>query len=332
MNLVLDAVDAGHHQRGEREVRVCHRIRETHFDAAALRIRDVRNTNRCRAVARGVGENGRRLEARHQALVAVGRRVGERIDRLRVLDYATDIVKRGLGKAAVAIAREQVLAVLEQRLVHVHAVTVVVDQRLRHEGGGLAVRMRDVVHDVLQDLHFVGLAHERVELGADLALTGRRHFVVMHFGRYAQLFDRETHRRANVVQRIHRRHREVTALDGRPVTGVALFDAAVGVPGALLRVNLVERALHVVVPRDAIEHEELVLRAEISLVGDAGRFQVGLGACGQRTRTAIVALHCRRLDDIAAQIQCWLVRKNVDDRGTRVGHQDHVGLVNPFPS
>ena len=92
MDLVLHAVEARHHHRGEREIRIRRRIREAHFDAARLRARHVRNAERGRAVARRVREVDRRFEARHQALVRVGARVGDRVQRLGVLDDAADVV------------------------------------------------------------------------------------------------------------------------------------------------------------------------------------------------------------------------------------------------
>ena len=102
-----------------------------------------------------------------------------------MLDDAADVVQGGLGQAGVAVAGEQVLAVLPDRLVHVHAGTVVANDGLRHEGGGLAVLVGDVLDDVLGDLGLVGATHQGVELGADFVLAGGRHFVVMHFNRHA---------------------------------------------------------------------------------------------------------------------------------------------------
>ena len=40
-----------------------------------------------------------------------------------------------------------------------HAIAVVVNERLRHERGRLAVAVGDVMNDVFQDLHFVRFAH-----------------------------------------------------------------------------------------------------------------------------------------------------------------------------
>ena len=72
--------------------------------------------------------------------------------------------------------------------------------------------MRNVVHAVLQDLHFVGLLHEAAGADADLALAAGGDFVVMHFDLQAHLLERIAHGGADVLERIDRRHREIAAL------------------------------------------------------------------------------------------------------------------------
>ncbi|MNH95992.1 hypothetical protein D3C73_486480 [compost metagenome] len=75
----------------------------------------------------------------------------------------------------------------------VHARAVIAVNRLRHEGGRLAVGIGDLMHDVLVNLHLVGVAHQRVELDAKLVLGGS-HLMVMlfddhaHFGEHGQHF------------------------------------------------------------------------------------------------------------------------------------------------
>src|SRR5690606_2693375 len=88
--LVLDTVQTGHQQGGEGQVRVGSRVREARFDAAGFRAGNVRDTDRGRAVARRVGQHDRCFEARDQTLVGVGRRVGEAVQGLAVLDDAAD--------------------------------------------------------------------------------------------------------------------------------------------------------------------------------------------------------------------------------------------------
>jgi hypothetical protein len=102
-----------------------------------------------------------------------------------VLDDAADVEERELRKARVAVAGKEVLAALPHRLVHVHARAVVADDRLRHEGGGLAVAVGDVLDHVLLQLQPVGALHEGRELGADLHLR-LRHLVVVDLDRDAQ--------------------------------------------------------------------------------------------------------------------------------------------------
>src|SRR5439155_5510738 len=106
---------------------------------------------------------------------------------------------------------------------------------------------------------------------------------------------RKTHHRAEVLVGIHRRYREVDALDPGAMAAVALLVLPRGVPGAFHRVDRIEAPLHLVAEAHGIEDEELVLGPEERAVGDAGGPQVGLGALGERARVALVALHGGRL-------------------------------------
>ena len=332
MDLVHHAVEAGHQHRREREVRVRRRVGEAHLDAAALRIRHVGDADRRRAVACRVREVDRRLEARHQPLVGVRARVGDRVQRLGVLDDAADVVERELGEARVAVAGEQVLAVLPHRLVHVHARAVVADDRLRHERRGLAVGVRGVVDHVLHLLQPVGALHQRREAGADLALAGVRDLVVVDLDLDAHLVEREAHRGADVLQRVDRRHRKVAALHRRAVAHVAALELLGGRPGGLGREHLAVAARHVDRPLDRVEDEELGLGAEVGDVAKAAGLQERLGTPGERARVALVTLAVGRLDDVAGDVERRLVHERVEDRGRRVGHQQHVGGLDALPA
>jgi len=138
-----------------------------------------------------------------------------------VLEDAADVPQRQLRQPAVQFACEKILAVLRQRLVHVHARTVVANHGLGHEGGGLAVGMSDVADHVLHRLQFVRLAQQRVELHADFALARVGDFMVVHLDRLPQRFQHRAHFRAQIVQRIDWRHREITALHAGAMAVVA---------------------------------------------------------------------------------------------------------------
>src|SRR6185312_15139310 len=76
IDLVEDAVQASHQQRGEGEVARIHRTGETHLYAPPLGAGHVGNAAARRAVARRVRQHDGRLEARHQPLVTVGGGIG----------------------------------------------------------------------------------------------------------------------------------------------------------------------------------------------------------------------------------------------------------------
>ncbi len=214
----------------------------------------------------------------------------------------------------------------------VHTRTVVAVQRLRHEGSGLAVGVGDVVHAVLQGLHFVGLGDQGVEQHADLVLAGSRHFVVVNFDLQAHLFQCVAHGGTDFVVVVDRRYREVAALDARTVTFVAAFEITVGVPGSLLGEDLEHRAGDVRLELHFVEYEEFRLRTDEHLVADAGGLEVFLGAAGDGARVAIVALHGARLDDVADQDQGRLFGERIEHGGGVIGHQDHVGGFDAFPA
>ena len=156
------------------------RVRHAELDALGLRVRaGDRDADAGRAVALRVDQVDRRLEAGHQAVVGVHRRVGERQQRRRVLEQAADVVAGHVRQTGVAeLVVEQRRAVLPQRLVAVHARAVVTEERLRHEGDRLAGGPGDVLDDVLEQHQLVGGVQQRVELVVDLGLTGGADLVV----------------------------------------------------------------------------------------------------------------------------------------------------------
>ena len=132
-----------------------------------------------RAVALGVDQRDRSLEAGHQAVVGVHRRVGEGQQRRGVLEDAADVPASDVREPGVAgLVVEQRVAVVPDRLVHVHAGAVVAEDRLRHEGRGLAVAPGDILDDVLELHHVVGRIEQLREPVVDLRLARGADLVV----------------------------------------------------------------------------------------------------------------------------------------------------------
>src|SRR5690606_3318415 len=251
---------------------------------------------------------------------------------LGVIDDAAEVVQGGLGQAGVAVAGELVDAAFPEGLVHVHAGTVVADDGLGHEGGGLAVGVGHVVDAVLEDLDFVRLLHPGVELDTDFALASVGHFVVVYLDVEAHLLHGATHGGAQVVEGVDRRDGGVATLDPGAVAQVAVDELLAGGPGGFLGGNFHEGAGHVGTEVYFVKDEELGLGAEERGIPKAGGFQVLLGALGDGAGVAVVALHGGGIDDVAPQDDGGLVKEGVDDGGVIVGHQDHVRLIDALPA
>ncbi|CRM95600.1 hypothetical protein [Pseudomonas sp. 22 E 5] len=249
-----------------------------------------------------------------------------------MLDDTADEVQGGVGQAGITFAGEGVLAFFGDGQVNVHTRTVIAVQWLRHEGSGTAVGISYVVYAVLQGLDFVSLGYQGVELHADFVLAGSRHFVVVNFDDQAHFFHGVAHGGTDFVVVVERRNREVATFDAWTVAFVAAFHVLVGHPRALLGEDFEHGTGDVGLELDRIKDEELWFRAYEYGVADTGRLQVFLGALGDRTWVAIVALHGRRLDHVADDDQGWVFGERVKDGSAVVRHQDHVGGFDAFPA
>ena len=249
-----------------------------------------------------------------------------------MLDDAADVVERCLRQATVQVAGENVFAILRKRLVDVHAGSVVSHERLGHEGRCLAIGMGHIPDGVFHDLVVVGPLHQRLEHGADLALAGSRHLVMVDLHRNAHLLHGKAHGGTNVVEGIDRGYREITALDGGTVTHVAVGVDALGVPLGFFGIHLVEGTGDVGTPADIVEDEEFRLGTEVGGIGNAGGCQVGLGALGDRSRITLVTFHGGGFEDVTTQNQLRLVAEGIHYRRIGFRHEDHVRLLDALPA
>ena len=287
MDLVLDPVEPGHEQCRIGQVRVSHRIGEAEFHALGLVARTIGDAAGGRTVARRIGEQDGRLEARYQSLVAVGGRVGEGVQRLGVLDDTADVVQAVFAEATILVAREGRLAAVPDRHVRVHAGPVVVLDRLGHEGRGLAVDMGDLLHDILVDLQIVGGFDERSEGHAQLVLSGGD-FVVMLVAGQAHLDHGRDHFAADIDCAVDRGHGEIPALGARTVRQIAALIFLAGVGRQLDVVDGIARTGIAILEPDIVEHEEFGFHADVDRVAQAGALDEGFGALGGGPRVACV--------------------------------------------
>ncbi len=136
----------------------------------------------------------------------------------------------------------------------------------------------------------------------------------------------QDHLGAQVLVLVHGRDREVALL----VPGLV---AEVLAPSSrpvfqLLRSSRPNaRRVLVVVEPDVVEDEELRLRPEVGRVGEAGRHQVVLRLLRHVARVAGVRLEGDRVVHEAVDVERLVLAERIDDGRVRVGHEDHVGLL-----
>ena len=249
-------------------------------------------------------------------------------------EQAADVMATEVAEAGVGVGVEhQRLAAQPERLVHVHARAVLLEDRLRHECRDLAVTRRGVLDDVLVDHHLVRHPEQRLEAHVDLALAARGDLVVMELACDPECAHRHDHLGAQVREGVGRRDGEVPLLLAQLVCEVGLaVEGLAGVPEPLDRVDLVEGAVLALLVGEVLEDEELGLGPEVAGVGDPAFDQPALGLRGDVTRIARVRVVGERVGDRADQRQ----RRNrvigIDDRGPRIRLQQHVGLVDRLES
>ena len=159
------------------------------------------------------------------------------------------------------------------------------------------------------------------------AWPGRAHLVVLHLDLDAARDQVADHLRAQVGVVVHRRHREVAALEPGLVGQVVAVLFLAGVPRALERIDVVVALVRGGREAGRVEDVELRLGAEERRVADARAAQVVLGLAGDVARVPGVRRAGQRVVHEEREVQGLVRPERVEHRGGRVGQQLHVGLV-----
>ena len=211
-----------------------------------------------------------------------------------------------------------------------HAGAVVARERLGHERRGLAGERGGLVDHVLVLHQVIAGVLQRVEAVVDLLLACAADLVVGALEDQADLLQVGDHVVAQVLRVVHRRDREVAALDTvleADVRGAVGFDVQAGVPRGLDRIDLVEGAAHVVAEAHLVEDEELGFRGERRGVGDAGGLEVGFGLGRHLARVARIRLIGQRVDDGERHVERLVLAERVHERCFDIRDELHVGFV-----
>ena len=194
-----------------------------------------------------------------------------------MLDDAADIIQAVLRQIAIFVASKERVAVFPDRLVTVHARTVIAINRLRHEGRAFAIGMGDIMHDIFIELQIVGNICQRVEFQTQFVL-GSGHFVVVLFNIEAHFFHHGEHFATQVLAAIDRIDREIAALGARAVAHIASFIFGAGIVGQFRAVQREAGIIGVGRKPHIVKYKKLGFGAKINRVANAGRLQIFLSA------------------------------------------------------
>ena len=156
-----------------------------------------------------------------------------------------------------------------------HTRTVILEERLGHEGNGLSEPCSHVLGDILIQHHLVGHVHKRVEEHIDLGLAAGGDLVMMGFDGDSALLKNCHHFRTDVLTLVGRRKRKVSFLKANLMAQVVGIIVA-SVPDAFCAVHVVMRAVDGLVVSGVVEDEKLRLGAEAGCVGDTALGQIRL--------------------------------------------------------
>jgi len=187
--------------------------------------------------------------------------------------------------------------------------------------------VRDVLHDVLEQLDLVARLAEGVEAVVDLRLARGAHLVVRALDVEAEFVEEDADLVTQVGELVDRRDGEIAPLVGGLVAEVAALLDAARVPGGLDGVDVVVARVLLRLEADVVEDVELGLGSEERGVRDPGRPEVRLGLGGHLARVTAVGLVRVRVHDVEVDVEGLLGAERVDVGRVEVGHQLHVRLV-----
>src|SRR5882724_7712061 len=140
-----------------------------------------------------------------------------------------------------------------------HAAAVVAEKRFGHEGGPLALFLRNVPNGVLEELQVVSSADQRRVTEINFALTRRGNFMVMTLDVNPYLLKFGSNFTTKILQRIERRQWYVALFVSDVISLIAIPVLPVGIPNCLRAVQGVAGRVPIVMKVDFIKDEELCL-------------------------------------------------------------------------
>src|ERR1043166_2342756 len=249
-----------------------------------------------------------------------------------VFDQAANVVPRHFADEPVALlVVEQVLAILPQTLVGVHAGAIVLKERLGHDGDDFSSLPGGVFYHVLIKQNLVGHLGQGPISHVDFGLPAGAHFVVVDFDLDAAFLQVLHHLGAQILVLIHGGYGEIALFVSDLVAEVG-FVVVPRVPKPFFRIDVVVAVVMSLVEANAIEDEKLDFGSPVADIRHAARFKILLGFLGDVAWISAVGLAGHRIDDVTNQAQRRMLGEGVHKRSVGIGDQQRVALVDRLQS
>src|ERR1051326_5289296 len=155
----------------------------------------------------------------------------------------------------------------------VHAVSVVLEYRLGHEGADFEMLTRHILKDIFVERDLVCGLGQGLYANTHFTLARRGHFVMMQLNRDAHLAHAKHRLVAELLEAVGGRAREIAFLIPRLIAQVGLLLTA-RVPNSFGGVDVVISGVLILIEANAVKNKELGFRPKEALGRDAGLYEI----------------------------------------------------------
>ena len=154
-----------------------------------------------------------------------------------------------------------------------HAASIIIEKRFRHEGYGFAMLLGDIFQDVFILQNVVGHFNKGRKPHINLGLSAGSDLMMLCLDGDTDFNEGKHHFAAQVLHAVRRRHWEISFFISRLVPEVWVFRPS-GIPPAFNRIDEIISLVLVLIKTYIVKNEKFKLRTEIGNFGNAGAFQI----------------------------------------------------------
>ena len=204
-----------------------------------------------------------------------------------------DIIPAKLAGESIAFGiEEEVFAIFPDALMHMHAGAVILEERLGHESGGIAILHRHILADIFVKQGLIGLPGQGIKADAELGLSGSGHLMMMGLDGDTALRHHLGYPGAQVLLAVGGWDREITFLIADTIAQVMAAFVFTGIPDAFFGIDKIIALMAILFEANIFKNEELQFRSKVTGIANAAFFEISFSLLGHIARVSGIAA-CR---------------------------------------